>query len=113
MAYIAVSSYIYVDFFNLSETAYSFYFAMNASVLMIGPILSIKIIKIVSIMNYFTIAFIICLISGVAVLIFGKITPVALLLSFIPFSLITSITRPLAINTLLNNKIQILALQHH
>lgn len=104
MAYIAVSSYIYIDFFKLSETAYSFYFAMNAAVLMLGPILSIKIMKHVPIMNFITIGFIISLISGVAVVVFGKIAPIALLLSFIPFSLITSTTRPLAINTLLNQQ---------
>ena len=37
MGYISVSSYIYVDFFGLSEQMYSYFFAVNALVSLLGP----------------------------------------------------------------------------
>ncbi|RHW38743.1 Bcr/CflA family efflux MFS transporter [Lysinibacillus yapensis] len=104
MAYIAVSSYIYIDFFNLSESGFSIYFAINAAVLMLGPILSIRLGDKFPISSIFTVGFVLCLLSGVAVVLFGKLAPIALLLSFIPFSFVTSMIRPLAINTLLNQQ---------
>ncbi|RUL51276.1 Bcr/CflA family efflux MFS transporter [Lysinibacillus antri] len=104
MAYIAVSSYIYIDYFNLSETAYSMYFAINAAVLIVGPILSIKLGDKFPISKIYTTGFSLCLVSGIAVVSFGKLAPIALLLSFIPFSLISSIIRPISINTLLSQQ---------
>lgn len=104
MGYIAVSSYIYIDFFNLSETGFSIYFAINAAVLMLGPILSIRLGDKFSLSNIYTVGFSLCLASGAAVLLFGKWAPIALLLAFLPFSLISSIIRPLAINALLSHQ---------
>ena len=38
MGYIAVSSYIYVDYFSMSEQMYSYFFAANALLSVLGPI---------------------------------------------------------------------------
>ena len=42
MGYIALSSYIYVDFFGLTEQVYSYFFAANAALSMIGPMLYVR-----------------------------------------------------------------------
>ena len=42
MAYISVCSYIYIDFFQMSETTYSYYFAANSAVAILGPILYLR-----------------------------------------------------------------------
>lgn len=42
MGYIAISSYIYVDYFGLSEQVYSYFFAANALISIVGPIIYVK-----------------------------------------------------------------------
>ncbi|MGD0152456.1 MAG: hypothetical protein ABSC17_01635 [Thermacetogeniaceae bacterium] len=45
MAFLAASSYIYEDRFGLSAQAYSYFFALNAAGLIIGPMLSVYLSK--------------------------------------------------------------------
>lgn len=48
MAYVAVSSYVYVQYFGLSEQVYSYFFAANSFFAVVGPFLYMKLIGIVS-----------------------------------------------------------------
>ena len=45
MGYIAMSSYIYVDFFGLSEQMYSYFFAANAALSLIGPMIYVRFLS--------------------------------------------------------------------
>lgn len=104
MAYIAVSSYIYIDFFALSETTYSLYFAINSAVLILGPILYIRVKGTLATRKIIPVLFTLAIASGIAILLFGRIAPLAFLLSFAPLSFCSSSIRPLSTNILLNQQ---------
>ncbi|GAB3069748.1 multidrug effflux MFS transporter [Virgibacillus ainsalahensis] len=104
MGYIAVSAYMYIDYFNLTETQYSIFFAINSAALVLGPMLYIKLSEKIASKKILTAGFIIGLISGLAVLFFGKFAPIVLLLSFIPYSAMQSMMKPLVINILLDQQ---------
>ena len=48
MAYIACASYVYVDFYGLSEQAYSYFFAATAAVTVLGPLAYLRFSGLVS-----------------------------------------------------------------
>ncbi|GAP15934.1 drug resistance transporter, Bcr/CflA subfamily [Longilinea arvoryzae] len=104
MAYIAVSSYIYIDFFALSETTYSLYFAINSAVLILGPILYIRANRSMATRKVVPALFTLAAVSGAAILLLGRISPLAFLLSFAPLSFCSSSIRPLSTNILLNQQ---------
>ncbi|MFB5083208.1 MFS transporter [Symbiobacterium thermophilum] len=104
MAYISVSSYIYQDFFGLSETAYSLFFATNAGVSVLGPLTYIAINRKVPPRLIITGALGLALCGGLAVLLLGRTAPLAFLLSFIPYSFGSSLIRPVSTNTLLSQQ---------
>lgn len=104
MAYIAVSSYIYTDYFGLSESAFSLFFAANAAVSVIGPLSYIRLNGRVAPRTVITAALTLALCGGLAVLLFGRLAPLAFLLSFMPFTFGSSMIRPVATDTLLNQQ---------
>lgn len=104
MAYIAVSSYIYIDYFGLSESAYSLFFATNAAVSMLGPLTYIRINGRMAPRSLVTTSLSLALGGGLAVLLAGRLAPVAFLLSFMPFTFSSSLMRPVATDTLLNQQ---------
>ncbi|MBP2019067.1 DHA1 family bicyclomycin/chloramphenicol resistance-like MFS transporter [Symbiobacterium terraclitae] len=104
MAYIAVSSYIYIDFFGLSESAYSFFFATNAAISVLGPLTYIRINGRVAPRKLITAGLSLTLGGGLAVLLAGRLAPLAFLLSFMPFTFGSSLMRPIATDILLNQQ---------
>lgn len=104
MAYIAVSSYIYIDFFGLSETAYSFFFAANAAASVLAPLTYIRINGKVQPRTLITFALCLASCAGVAVLLVGRLAPLAFLLTFIPFGFSSSLIRPIATDLLLSQQ---------
>jgi len=104
MAYIAVSSYIYQDFFGLSETAYSLFFAANAAASVLGPVTYIAINKKVPARVIITAALSLAFCGGLAVLLTGRAAPWAFLLSFLPYSFSSSLLRPVSTDTLLSQQ---------
>lgn len=104
MAYISVSSYIYQDFFGLSETAYSLFFATNAAASVLGPVTYIAINKRVPARAIITAALSLALLGGLAVLAVGRLAPLLFLLAFLPYSFSSSLLRPVATDTLLNQQ---------
>ena len=104
MGYIAVSSYIYEDFFHLSGQMYSLYFAANACAFLLGPILYIRFFRyfdknILVKGNFFC-----CVLIGVAIVLFGSFAPWLFWLSFLPFSILTSGIGPLATNLMMDQQ---------
>ncbi len=104
MAYISVCSYIYIDFFSLSETAYSYYFAVNSAVSILGPVVYLKIVRRMGGRSFMNAAVFVSLACGVMLLIFGSAAPVVFLLCFLPFTIIESAVRPFSTAILLNQQ---------
>lgn len=104
MGYIAVSSYIYEDYFGLSAQVYSYFFAVNALISLVGPFLYVRFLSSMD-KKIFTLLFLgISTISGVLVMTVGTLTPVLFLLSFILLSLSGTIIRPFSTNLLLEQQ---------
>ena len=104
MAYISVCSYIYIDFFALSETTYSYYFAINSAASILGPLLYLKVTKRVGGVSFMNTAIIISIICGFMLVFFGSVAPIIFLLCFIPFTVMESAVRPFSTAILLNQQ---------
>jgi len=104
MGYIAVSSYIYEDYFKLSAQVYSYFFAANALVSLAGPFIYVRFLSGMD-KKVFTLLFLgISTLSGVLVMTVGTLAPVLFLLSFVLLSLSGMIIRPFSANLLLEQQ---------
>lgn len=101
MAFIALSSYIYIDQFRLSEQAYSAFFAANGVFSILGPVLYLKISGKVSAKRLAESCFIISLLCGAALFVFGSFSEWVFFFIFAPFTLIASGIRPFSTGLLL------------
>jgi len=104
MGFLAISSYIYIDWFKLTGTEYSLFFAANSLLLIIGPnvylftrekFLPKQIVK-------FSFCFI--LLSATLIITIGKNSPYLFLLVFFPITFSNSFLRSFASNILLGQK---------
>ncbi|HWR56855.1 MAG TPA: multidrug effflux MFS transporter [Negativicutes bacterium] len=94
MGYIALSSYIYVDYFRLSEQVYSFFFAANALVSILGPVIYVRFLSSVD-KKFVAVGFFgLATVSGLLVMTIGTISPILFLGSFMIMSLICTASRP-------------------
>lgn len=100
MGYIAISSYIYVDYFRLSEQAYSYFFAANALVSILGPIIYVRYLSNVSKMFFPIGCFALGLLSGILIMSVGKLSPIIFVVSFMIMSVTFTATRPFSTNLL-------------
>lgn len=100
MGYIAVSSYIYVDAFGLSEQVYSYFFAANALVSILGPFLYVRLFSQMNKKVFATCCFVAAAASGVLVMTIGTRSPALFLLSFVWMSLSFTATRPFSMSIL-------------
>jgi MFS transporter, DHA1 family, multidrug resistance protein len=100
-AFIAGSSYIFVNGFHLSEQVFSMYFAINALFVSIGPILYLRLEKIMKINHIIVASFAMTVLSGALIIIFGPLNPIVFLAMVIPGTLAGSILRPPSSNILL------------
>jgi DHA1 family bicyclomycin/chloramphenicol resistance-like MFS transporter len=94
MAFIAVSSYIYVNGFRLSAQVYSYYFAINAAGLISGPMLYLYLSRQFDRKSIIAVCFTMVAISGLLVCGLGSLKPwlfaVTLLLSAIAGSCLST-----------------------
>ena len=104
MGYIAMSSYIYVDFFGLSEQVYSYFFAANAALSLIGPMIYVKFFTRTNKRKFGNVCFIGYVLCGVLLLLLGNKAPFLFWLGFAPFSLLGTISRPFSTNILLEQQ---------
>jgi len=102
MAYLSVSSFVYIENFALSAQEYSYFFAANASASVLGPMLYLRLKKVFSNNRLMQICFTISIASGVAVLLPGHLSAVLFLVSFLPFTIVGAIMRPFGMEVLLN-----------
>lgn len=104
MAYIAVASYVYIDFFGLSEMGYSMYFALAALLSAVGPLIWLVAQKFMSARTFTSLILAIAGISGVAMLCVGQISPTLFCITFLVFALMESCARPYSTNILLSQQ---------
>ncbi|MDR3601956.1 MAG: MFS transporter [Desulfosporosinus sp.] len=104
MSFITSSSYIYVNQFGLSEQVYSYYFAVNAFFMVIGPLLYMKLAGLFRPIALITASYVIACISGLVICIIGIHGPWVFTLSLIPATLAGSITRPPSANLMLEQQ---------
>lgn len=101
MAYLSASSFIYIEQFSLTAQEYSYFFALNASASIAGSILYLRLKNILSNVRLLQMCYVTAMISGILVLTFGNSGAVMFLLSFLPFTVIGSVSRPFAMQLLL------------
>ena len=104
MAYVAVSSYVYVQYFGLSEQVYSYFFAANSFFAVVGPFLYMKLIGIVSPRQFTYGCFIFTVLSAAALLTVGSISPWWFLIAFLPVTIMESAARPFSTAILLDQQ---------
>ncbi|WP_246213170.1 Bcr/CflA family efflux MFS transporter [Aminipila butyrica] len=104
MAYVTVSSYVYQNYFVLDAQTYSYYFALNSALAVLGPILYICSIGRLSAKAFSWCCFGIALFSGLCVLTVGNHSPLIFLLAYMPFTLVEGAIRPFSTNILLDQQ---------
>ncbi len=98
MGYIAVGSYIYVDFFGTGEVGYSLFFAVAAIVMAAGPFIWLVASKRVSVIRFTTFMLAFSIAMGIVMLLVGQSSPYAFCACFIAFAMAESCTRPYSMN---------------
>lgn len=104
MGYIAISSYIYIDYFGLSSQYYSYFFAANACVSLLGPLTYVKLFSDADKKKFALVCLAGCVAAGILTVSIGKISPFLFWLSFAPFSLLGTILRPFSTGLLLDQQ---------
>lgn len=94
LAFIADSSYIFEKGFGLSEQWYSFYFAINAIALIIGPFLYILLSRYFGRRSIIAAGFGVLIIGGILLILFGHGGALLFTLALFPASLMGSCVRP-------------------
>lgn len=94
LAFVSASPYIYQDWFGLSEQWYSFYFALNAIGLIVGPFLYLWLSRHTSRWMIVASGFAVMLVGGALVCLFGNLGPLFFALGLFPASLMGSAVRP-------------------
>lgn len=104
MGYIAVSSYIYVDYFGLNAQIYSYFFAANALLSIAGPFIYVKFLINMDKKLFASLILAVSTLSGVLVMTLGTLTPMLFWISFLIMSLSGAVMRPFSSNLLLDQQ---------
>lgn len=94
MAFIASSSYIFVEGFGLTPQVYSYYFMANAFGLMAGPMLYLYLSKRFFRRTIIIGCFVIIFMSGILVCLMGSLKPWLFAIALFPSTLAGSCMRP-------------------
>ncbi len=104
MAFIAASSYIYIDGFGLSPQAYSYYFAVNAVGMISGPMLYMRLSRRYHRRSIIIASFAAISTSGLLVLSFGGLQPWLLAAALLPATVSASFVRTPGTNLMLEQQ---------
>lgn len=102
MAYLSVSSFVYIETFHLSAQQYSYFFAANSFAAVIGPACYLRMKQTMSNSRILFWSLAVALASGLLVMFAGPLGAFCFLLSFLPFTVIESVIRPFSMDILLN-----------
>lgn len=104
MAFIASSSYIYINGFGLSEQIYSYYFALNALGMICGPMLYLRLSRRNSRRSIIMACFAAVFVSGIIISLFGNIQPWILAAVLLPSTISSSCVRTPGANLMLEQQ---------
>lgn len=104
MAFIGISSFIFQETFGLSEFEYSVYFAVNAGISVIAAIAYIRIAQIINPLLIITVSFIMSIICGGLIILFGGLHPMLFLGAIAIGSAAFALQRPASMNLLLEQQ---------
>ena len=98
MGYIAVSSYIYIDYFGTSEQVYSYFFAANALVGLFGPILYIRCFTGFNKKAFAALGFSLTAAGGIIIIFFGSTSPIVFVIPLMLATISSTMLRPYSTN---------------
>lgn len=101
MGYIAVGSYIYVDFFDVGEAGYSLFFGIAALLTATGPFIWLACSRIMTARRFTTILLVLGVALGIAIMLVGERSPIAFCSLFSAFAVAEAAGRPYMMNILL------------
>lgn len=104
MAFLASSSYIYINGFGLSEQAYSLFFAMNAIVASSGPFVYLSLLRRFRRKSIILACFAMIIVSGIMIYFFGNTGPFIFAGTMVPASIFLSALRPPGMNLMLEQQ---------
>lgn len=104
MAYLAIASYMYQEFFGLSPARFSIFFAVNAALSVFGPMLFIYINEKLSAKKIMWGLLGSAMIFSLLIAFFGHIAPIIFLCCFIPYSITNTFMRPYSTAILLDQQ---------
>ncbi len=104
MSFLAISSYIYIQWFKLTETEYSLFFAVNSLILLVGPSAYLLARKRLLPKQIVNISFGIIVVAGILILTIGKSSPYLFLISFAPITFANGFLRSFSSNVLLGQR---------
>ena len=104
MAFIAASSYIYINGFGLSEQTYSYYFALNALGMITGPVLYLRLSRRISRRSIIMACFAAISASGLLITLLDGLEPIIFALVLLPATLMASCVRTPGANLMLEQQ---------
>jgi len=104
MGYIALSSYIYVEHFGLSEQMYSYFFAITAFTSLFGPMIYVKCFMKTNKVLLVAACFGFSIAGGILMVTVGGTTPYLFIVSISIFYIAGAIPRPFNANLLLEQQ---------
>ena len=106
MAYTALASYIYVEFFNLTKQTFSIFQAVNDLISIIGPLLYVYMLDKCSPKKLVEFTFIFIILYSILIICLGSATPLVFFLVVAPSAMMFRFTRPLIISVLFKQQKQ-------
>jgi DHA1 family bicyclomycin/chloramphenicol resistance-like MFS transporter len=104
MAYIASASFIYINKFGLSEQTFSYFYSFNVLFSIVGPQMYIRLSKYYAAPTIISACFLILMVSGLAMMAFGHISPWVFALLIAPASLAAVTVRVPGMNLMLEQQ---------
>jgi DHA1 family bicyclomycin/chloramphenicol resistance-like MFS transporter len=104
LAFIASSSYIYINGFGLNEQVYSYYFAFNALGMISGPMLYLRLARRFSRKSIIRACFAVIACSGFLVAALGDRSPYMFALVLLPATIMSSCVRTPGANLMLEQQ---------
>ena len=104
MAFVASSSYIYINGFGLSAQVYSYYFAINAIGMIFGPMLYMRVSRKYRRRSIILVCFAVISASGLLISFFGGFQPWILTVVLLPATICASCVRTPGANLMLEQQ---------
>ena len=104
MAYVAVGSYVYMDFFGLSELGYSLLFALGAIVGATGPIVCTMAERRIGLRRCVSVCIVALLAAGVLIVTVGHVAVAVFAVIILAVPFMQSCLRPSSTNVLLDQQ---------